>query len=119
MCKVWIVSSAFRSKPLIRDQQCGQRPVYKNHEFCGKNCANNWQAMYGSTGTNSYGPTSSYGPASYGSSQPQYGQGQSSYTTQPKTQYPPGSPSRSYQSLGQGNVRESLRRRSTTPPKKT
>lgn len=79
-------------------QQCGQRPVYKGHQFCGKNCANTWQAANGS----SNGPTSN---------NQQYGQQPSSWHAgPPQSKYPSNNPTQPFQALGQNGSREFLRR---------
>lgn len=78
-----------RYRSFIFLQQCGQKPVYKGHQFCGRNCANAWQGMYGQIQTS-------------GNSQPQYGQQSWNAMPPPQMQNSFNNPAPPFQGSNQG-----------------
>ncbi|KAF9790508.1 hypothetical protein BJ322DRAFT_1036900 [Thelephora terrestris] len=73
-------------------KNCGQKPVYKGHQFCGKGCAGSWQSANGSSMSSSW----------YG--QPYYNQQRSWGPVQPprQQQYLQGHIPGYHQDQGQG-----------------
>ena len=99
LCARYDRFSILRSRLFICLQQCNQRPVHRGHQFCGRNCAGNWQTANGQINTG-------------GNVQPQQPVQQSWSTTQqpPQVQNPP--TQSSHQSGGDGGGRESYYRSS-------
>ena len=48
MCKVSLILTRLLEKRLMYGfQQCNQKPAHRNHQFCGKRCADSWAAGQG------------------------------------------------------------------------